>query len=120
MTKDKGEDTANGVTITASTSGATIHLKWALIAILVGGGGLFGGRLVLPNYSECATGAEMKKVIAEHCVQQAKTESAQREQMVELKTKLENMSQDVRDIKQMLMRTQRGVGYSPQASSPDS
>ena len=116
----KDVDNGNGVTITATKSGATIHLKWALIAVVFAGGGMFSGRAFLPTSRGDDAVVEVKKTLTEHCGKQAQTESAQREQMVELKTKLENMSQDLRDIKQMLMRTQRGVGYSPQVNGTDS
>jgi hypothetical protein len=116
----KETESGGGVTITATKTGATIHLKWALIAVLVGGGGVISGRTLFPNFQECATGGEMKKVMAEHCLKQTTTETAQQLQMVELKTKLETMGQDVRDIKQMLMRSQRPSSFAPQTPAPES
>jgi len=120
MAKDL-DTTGNGVTTKIDKSGATIHIKWAVVATLVGATSLFGGRAFLPGGSGADQGVEtVQQTLDAHCKAQTVTEGTQREQMVELRTKLDAMREDLRDIKQMMLRTQRVGEASVRSSKPDS
>lgn len=118
----RADTTGNEVMIFASKAGATIHLKWALVAVLFAGGGLYSGQVMsIPAMNQKAGAiGELEKTLSNHCAAQTKTESEQREQVVEIKTRLENMSQDLRDIKQLLMRGQNPRGSIGPEMGPDS
>jgi hypothetical protein len=97
------ETAGNGVTVKPEKKGVSLHVTWATIAAILGAGGLLGGREFFPSRPD-ATVTTLRKTFEEHGKAQQVTESRQGEKIVELGTKIDNLRDDVRDIKQLLLR----------------
>jgi hypothetical protein len=97
------ETAGNGVTVKPEKKGVSLHVTWATIAAILGTGGLLGGREFFPSRPD-ATATTLRKTFEEHGKAQQVTESRQGEKIVELGTKIDNLRDDVRDIKQLLLR----------------
>jgi hypothetical protein len=100
-TKDSG---SKDIIVTPTKKGLHLHVKWATVALLLGAGGLFGGRELLPAGNTTADAiTTMRTSFETHCKTQAETEIRSREGNAEMRTELRTMHDDVRYIKQMLM-----------------
>jgi len=105
------QEAENGFRATPDKKGISLHLTWAMVALALGGSGLWGGRSFMADRNTLdGTIVTTQKDFDDHCKAQADTEKKQGEKLVELGAKVDAMREDLRDIKGMMMRQRSDTG----------